>query len=98
MIEILPSVGILDARTRLVELCGEVASSGQPVRLCRRGTPIVELRPLASTRELEPSAAGAHRAGGILDLWKECRQRFGPVDQEFPVAAWSDFPPPPLRP
>ena len=89
MIEILPSVGILDARARLAELCGEVARSGQPVRLSRLGTPIVELRPLSN---VAPSSAENPRQGksGILELWRDCRQRFGPVDEVCPSNDWND--------
>lgn len=87
MIDIFPSVGIPDARGRLSELCGEVARSGKPVWLCRRGTPIVELRPVRGEAGPGDQLELGGREG-ILDLWRECRQRFGPVQEEFPAAAW----------
>ena len=39
------SVGLVEAKTRLSELCREVAESGQPILIQRRGTPIAELVP-----------------------------------------------------
>ncbi|RFC49492.1 MAG: Antitoxin component of toxin-antitoxin stability system, DNA-binding transcriptional repressor [Verrucomicrobia bacterium] len=89
MVEILPSVGIPDARGRLSELCGEVARSGQPVWLCRRGLPIVELRPVRGEAACGADPTPRQRAG-ILDLWRECRERFGPVQEELAVAPWRE--------
>ena len=94
MTEILPSVGILDARTRLSELCGEVARSGQPVWLCRRGTPIVELRPLRSEGHSREGLSLSQKEG-ILDLWRQCRERFGPVQADLPAMEWCDSVPNP---
>jgi antitoxin (DNA-binding transcriptional repressor) of toxin-antitoxin stability system len=87
MIEILPSVGILDARTRLAELCGEVARSGQPVRLSRLGTPIVELRPLQDPTRGSSDALSSLKPG-VLELWRDCRRRFGPVHDVCLPADW----------
>jgi len=80
VIEVRPSIGIPDAKFRLFELCGEVARTGQPVWLSRRGLPVAELRPLGhclSPGILRPVPL-PHR--GVLDLWQECQHAFGPLD------------------
>lgn len=39
------TVGLFEAKTRLSELCREIAESGEPILIERRGTPIAELVP-----------------------------------------------------
>ena len=39
-------VGIFEAKTRLSEICEEVASTQEPVTVTRRGKPLVRIDPL----------------------------------------------------
>lgn len=42
------TVGIFEAKTRLSEICDEVARSGRSVVVTRRGKPIVRIEPVES--------------------------------------------------
>jgi len=44
------TVGIFEAKTKLSEICEEVAQSGQSVLVTRRGKPLVRIDPVASDR------------------------------------------------
>ena len=39
------TVGLFEAKTKFSELCGEVADTGQPVVVTRRGIPLVRIEP-----------------------------------------------------
>lgn len=83
MVEILRTIGLVDANTRFPDLCQEIAESGEAVIIARRGEPWIEVRPARG------SSAGAKHAPpprGILDCLHECQARFGPLLDEF------DFP------
>ena len=40
------TVGIFEAKTKLSELCEEVAATSEPVTVTRRGKPLVRITPL----------------------------------------------------
>jgi len=44
------TVGIFEAKTRLSEICDEVARSGNSVVVTRRGKPLVRIDPVAGDR------------------------------------------------
>ncbi len=44
------SVGIFEAKTRLSEICDEVARTGKSVTVTRRGKPLVRIDPVTEDR------------------------------------------------
>jgi len=44
------SVGLFEAKTRLSELCAEVARIGEPILVTRRGLPLVRIEPAGKPR------------------------------------------------
>ncbi len=44
------TVGIFEAKTRLSEICDEVARSGNSVLVTRRGKPLVRIDPVAADK------------------------------------------------
>ena len=44
------SIGIFEAKTKLSEICDEVAQSGVGVVITRRGRPLVRIDPVAADR------------------------------------------------
>ena len=44
-------MGIFEAKTKFSEICEEVATSGEPTEISRRGKPLVRIVPLPSNRE-----------------------------------------------
>jgi prevent-host-death family protein len=67
------SVGIFEAKNRLSELCEQVAASGEPLLIRRRGAPLVRIVPIAAeAREacvwdsVQDSAA---KNGALKDDW-----------------------------
>ena len=84
MVQILKTVGIFEAKTRLSEICAEVAGTGDTVIISKRGEPIVEVRAFrqpADEVESEPLE-------GIIDCLNYCRERFGPLQEEFEIPKW----------
>ncbi len=45
------SIGIFEAKTKLSEVCEEVARTGRPTEIRRRGEPLVRIVPLAGKDE-----------------------------------------------
>ena len=66
------TVGIFEAKTRLSEICGRVAQTGEPVVVTRRGVPLVRIDPV-----------GPERGTGST-IW-ELRDRFVEVDGDLEV-------------
>ncbi|MHB2016306.1 MAG: type II toxin-antitoxin system Phd/YefM family antitoxin [Candidatus Xenobia bacterium] len=60
------SVGLFEAKTRLSELCEQVAQTRQPVTVTRRGRPLVRIlpaeEPTASIWERREAYLKAHRS------------------------------------
>lgn len=70
------TVGIFEAKTKLSELCREVAETGEPILIQRRGKPIAQIGPPVSKRK-----EGGHRRG-ILDRVEETEARYGQLSDE----------------
>ena len=84
MVQILKTVGIFEAKTRLSEICAEVAESGDTVIISKRGEPMVEVRALRQPKqEIE-----TEEKEGILDCLDRCRERFGALEEEFEIPEW----------
>ncbi|MDX1388038.1 MAG: type II toxin-antitoxin system Phd/YefM family antitoxin [Acidobacteriota bacterium] len=67
------TVGIFEAKTRLSEICDEVARSGQGVVVTRRGKPLVRIDPV--------------KAEG-LSVWEDRAEYIaarGPIREDFDV-------------
>lgn len=71
------TVGLFEAKTRLSELCREVAETGQGILIEKRGVPIAELVP--------PQRPKSRRSGILRDL-----ARFN--TENPPVPDEPDFP------
>ena len=72
------TLGIYDAKTRLSEICEQVAQTGEPVVVTRRGVPLVQIDPV------EPQDA----SGSMI--WR-MRERFVAVHGDIDVDL--DLPP-----
>jgi len=70
-------IGIFEAKTKFPGLCDQVVRSGSPVRVSRRGKPLVVVSPAKESI--------ASNGGGILDQWREWAAA-------HPEPAESDFP------
>jgi len=65
------SVGLFEAKTRLSELCREVATTGEEYLITRRGQAIARIVPLALARPLGPRVPGRFKG------------QFGPLTDEI---------------
>lgn len=66
------SFALYDAKNRLSELCNQVAESGEPCVISRRGRPIVKLVPI-------------DEAGPQTSVWgsvEEAQAKYGPLDAD----------------
>lgn len=61
-------MGVFDIKTRLSEVCDEVARTGEPVLVTRRGKPFVRIAPLESSDET-PSAVWEARERVAGEGW-----------------------------
>ncbi|MBN1270120.1 MAG: type II toxin-antitoxin system Phd/YefM family antitoxin [Kiritimatiellae bacterium] len=61
------TVGIFDAKTRLSEICDEVAESREPVVVTKRGTPLVRIDPV----EAAPMTIKERRAAYMAEHGKK---------------------------
>ena len=68
------SVGIFEAKNRLSELCEQVAVSGEPLLIRRRGAPLVRIVPLAAEE----------RGVGVWDTVQDSAAKNGPIRDEWP--------------
>jgi prevent-host-death family protein len=79
------TVGLFEAKTRLSEICDEVARSGQSVVVTRRGKPLVRIDPVATDK---------------FSVWEDRAEyiaRQGRLKEEFEVPARTpDLPASPL--
>ncbi len=80
------SMGIFEVKTRLSEICEEVARTGRSVVVTRRGKPLVRIDPVVG----ESSSVWEARTAYIADR--------GPMREEFEVPARSpELPTSPLE-
>jgi prevent-host-death family protein len=67
------TIGLFEAKTRLSELCGKVAETGEVYTITRRGRPIARIEPVA------PRASGS----AIWDGVEVDRRKFGPAREDL---------------
>jgi len=65
--------GIFEAKNRFSELCETVAREGEPLVVTRHGAPLVRIVPFD----------GGSGGASVWDTVKECRERYGPLSDEF---------------
>lgn len=68
------TVGLFDAKTRLSELCREVAETGEEIVITRRGQTLARLVPPARPKVRPPRAPGRYKG------------QFGPLTAEEALA------------
>ena len=69
-------IGVFEAKTRLSEICEQVAQTGEPVTLTRRGKPLVRILPVDE------------RGPSILARWEAYRAR---NEEEYQDQGIEDF-------
>lgn len=67
------SFALYDAKNRLSELCNQVAETGEPCLISRRGKPIVKLVPY------QDEAAESSVWGSV----EEAQAKYGPLSEDF---------------
>jgi len=68
--------GIFEVKAKLSQICAEVAASGEPVTVSRRGVPLVRIVPIPKKR---------CRRESVWDSVEESRSRYGPMNEEIEV-------------
>ncbi len=75
------ALGVFDIKTRLSEICDEVARTGEPVLVTKRGKPFVRIAPLDSSDETRsPVWEARERVEG-----QDWYVRNTPGDVDFPT-------------
>lgn len=74
------AVGLFEAKTKLSEICAEVAAKGVSVLVTRRGKPLVRIEPI------RPDKA---KARGIWDRRAALIKARGPLTESFTLPARS---------
>ena len=75
------TVGLFEAKTKLSELCQEVAASGQPCTITRRGEPLVRLEPARDPR------AGRESIWSKRERHLRKHGELGPAEPDFELPA-----------
>ncbi|MCC5807006.1 MAG: type II toxin-antitoxin system Phd/YefM family antitoxin [Opitutales bacterium] len=70
------TIGIFEAKTTLPSVCAEIARTGEPVLVSRRGKPFVMISP--------PPPAVLNERPDIHTAWKEWTVCHGDTPDEFP--------------
>ena len=70
------TIGLFEAKTKLSELCEQVAKRRQPVMITRRGQPLARLEPVARGKGMTSSVWNARAA------WEK---QYGRPREEFAV-------------
>ena len=70
------SIGLFEAKTKLSELCEQVAKRREPVVITRRGRPLVRIEPMAPGKGMRTSVWDARHA------WEK---RYGVLREDFEV-------------
>lgn len=66
--------GLFDTKNRLSEICDQVARTGEPCTVTRRGKPLVKIVPV---NDLE---------GSVWDSVEESQARYGPLTEELELS------------
>ncbi len=79
------TIGLFEAKTRLSEICREIAETREPVTITRRGKPVVRVEPVSdqgmTIRERRAAYLRKYGSGGRDD----------PVDFEPPARSKEQF-------
>jgi prevent-host-death family protein len=65
------TLGLFDTKNRLSEICDQVARTGEPCTVTRRGKPLVRIVPAEDS------------GGSVWDTVEESRARYGPLTEEL---------------
>ncbi len=68
------TIGLFEAKTKLSELCEQVAKRREPVLITRRGQPLVRI---------EPIGPGKGTKSSVWDARREWERRSGRLEEEF---------------
>lgn len=66
------TLGLFETKNRFSEVCDEVARTGEPCVVTRRGRALVRIIP-----------AEGDRASTVWDTVEEARERYGPIEEEI---------------
>ncbi len=72
------SVGLFEAKTKLSEICSQVAAGGGPVVVTRRGKPLVRIEPIPASRA---------KPASVWDRRAELERKQGRWTEELPLPA-----------
>lgn len=84
----LKEVGVLEAKTNLSALLGEIERTGEPVAITRHGRRIARLSP--EQGEPKPSKAQGRIAEEIFRFRDEMARRYPGLDEPFDLRAARD--------
>ena len=68
------TIGLFEAKTKLSELCEQVAKRREPVIVTRRGRPLVRI---------EPVGPGKGGRSSVWDARKQWEKKHGPLRETF---------------
>ena len=74
MLNAMITIGLFEAKTKLSELCEQVAKRREPVLITRRGRPLVLI---------EPVGAGKGKSSSIWAEREAWEKRHGPLEEDF---------------
>lgn len=74
------TIGLFEAKTKLSELCEQVAKRREPVIITRRGRPLVRI---------EPVGPGKGMSSSVWDARSAWEKKHGPVREQFKAPARS---------
>jgi prevent-host-death family protein len=67
------TVGLFEAKTKLSEICDQVAKTGEPVIVSRRGRPLVKV----------VAAEYPEKQKSVWRLREEYEREYGPITEDF---------------
>ena len=70
------TIGLFEAKTKLSELCNQVAKLREPVVITRRGRPLVRI---------EPVGPGKGMRSSVWDARREWEKKRGTIAEEFEI-------------
>ncbi len=70
------TIGLFEAKTKLSELCEQVAKRREAVVITRRGRPLVRI---------EPVGPGKGMSSSVWDARREWEKKHGPLHEEFEI-------------
>ena len=76
------TVGLFEAKTKLSALCQEVAATGQPLTITRRGAPLVRLEPVGGPDPTAHEGVWTRRARHL-----QAHGALSPAEEDFELPA-----------